>query len=78
MNQHAIPLDAETKAVEALAQAPAHLAFDERGAGEEAQPQAQIVGVVLRAFDDLGFGVERDGVLVHLTPPRPRPRWPGR
>ena len=55
--------------VEAVAQPAAHLALDQRRAGEQPQPQAQFGLVVGRALRDLGLGIE-DGAVVHqISPP---------
>jgi hypothetical protein len=36
----------------------AHLALDQGGAGQEAQPQPELVAVIFREFDRLGLGIE--------------------
>src|SRR5262249_4425914 len=56
--------------VEAVAQPPAALALDPLLAGEQPQPQAQLVLVVVRPLRDLGLRVERHGALLHhISPP---------
>src|SRR5262249_214320 len=51
-------------------QPPTHLALDHLLAGEQPQPQAQLVLVIVRPFGDLGLGVEWCGALLHhISPP---------
>ena len=70
-------VEAGQRDVEALAQAAAHLALDQRRAGEKTQPEAQLLPVILRALDRLGLGVEREWRCSSMFrfPLRP-PRWP--
>ena len=41
--------------IETLAQAAAHLALDQGGAGQEAEPQPDFIPVILGEFDSLGL-----------------------
>ena len=63
-------IEARQRDVEAVAQAPTDLALDHLLAGEQPQPQAQLVLVIVRPFGDLGLGVEWCGALLHhISPP---------
>ncbi|MEY9567864.1 hypothetical protein ABH978_003703 [Bradyrhizobium ottawaense] len=44
-----------------LPQPAANLALDQGGAGQKAQPQPKLVGMVFRRFDGLGLGIEHLG-----------------
>src|SRR5690606_3164699 len=62
--------EARQGGVEGFAQAAADLAFDQRGAGEQPQPQTQFRFMVAGTFGDLGFGVERSrDIRHHASPP---------
>ena len=55
-----------------VAQPAAHLALDQRRAGEKPQPQPQLGLVVVRPLGDLGLGIERNRAVVHhahISPP---------
>src|SRR5439155_369261 len=72
-------VEARQRDVEGVAQPPADLALDHLLAGEQAQPQPQLVLVVVRPLRDLGLGVERyRQIFSHsfssITTPRPPPR----
>ena len=51
-------IEARQRGVEILAQALADGGFDQIGAGEKTQPQAQFVFMILRRFQNFGLGVE--------------------
>ena len=63
-------VEARERDVEGLAQAPAHLAFDQHLAGEQPQPQAQLRLVVVRTLGDARLGIERYGRAVAHARPR--------
>ena len=51
--------------VEALPQPAADLALDQGRAGQEAEPQPKLFGVILRSFDGLGLGIEHVDAVTH-------------
>ena len=51
-------VEARQRDVEPLAQPAAHLALDQGGAGQQPQPQPELVAVIFREFDGLGLGIE--------------------
>ncbi len=65
-------VEARQRHVEAVAQAAAHFAFDQRRAGQKAQPQPQLGLVIGRALGDLGFRIERDERVSSIRFLRPR------
>ena len=64
-------VEAGKRDVEALAQATAHLALDHGGAGEKAQPEAQLLTMIVRHLDRLRLGVEGNCLVIHrqISPP---------
>ncbi len=63
-------IEARERDVETVAQPPADLGLDHLLAGEQAQPQPQLVLVVVRALGNLGLGIEWNAAVLHqISPP---------
>ena len=57
-------VEARQRDIEPLAQPAAHLALDQGGAGQQPQPQPELVAMLVRQFDGLGFGIKDHGAII--------------
>jgi len=67
-------IEARQRDVEPLPQPAPHLTFDQVRAGQQAQPEPKLVGMIIRKFDGLGLGIKNHdaftAVWTHPAAPR--------